>query len=290
MKILIIGASGQLGQDCKERLAARHELLCLDRPEIDITDLESIRRHVNAFRPDAVVNCAAYTRVDGAESDEAVCHRVNAEGPINIALALAGTDAALIHISTDYVFDGSKPLGQSYTEEDIPCPVSAYGRTKLAGEDPVLAYEHGAVLRTAWLYGEHGNNFLRTMLRLSRKPGPIRVVNDQHGSPTWSGSLARQIEHLLDHFRPGLYHATSQGSCTWYDLTKRFFAAAGIDHEVLPISTADYPTPASRPANSVLENQALKRAGIDVMPSWEEDIDANAKAFVKAWSRTFDQE
>ena len=289
MKILIIGANGQLGHDCTDVLAAHHELLCLDRPAIDITVLDSIRKQINAFQPDAVVNCAAYTRVDGAEADEAICQKINSEGPMNIALALAGTNAMFVHISTDYVFDGSKPLGENYVEEDTPCPVSAYGRTKLAGEAPVLAYERGAVLRTAWLYGEHGNNFLKTMLRLSKRPAPIRVVSDQHGSPTWSGSLARQIEKLIGDFRPGLYHATSQGSCTWYDLTKRFFAAAGIDHEVISITTADYPTAATRPMNSVLDNRALQRAGLDVMPPWEEDIDKHARAFVRTWSEELEQ-
>lgn len=288
MKILIIGANGQLGQDCRALFAPGHEVLALDRPAIDITDLSSVRDAVRSFRPDAVLNCAAYTAVDKAETDEETCRAINADGPMEIALALAGTGAILVHISTDYVFDGTKPLGERYVEEDAPCPVSAYGRTKLAGEAPVLAYERGAVLRTAWLYGEHGNNFLRTMVRLSRRPAPIRVVADQHGSPTWSGSLARQIARLLDDFRPGLYHATSQGECTWYDLTKRFFEAAGVDHEVIPIGTADYPTPATRPVNSVLENRALRRAGLDVMPGWEDDIDAHAAAFAATWTAHLD--
>ena len=316
MRILVVGANGQLGRDCIQlfssvqgsadrggtRLsrpscgpvlrplsgsAPCEAVLGLDLPDIDITDPASVAAAFAAFRPNAVVNCAAYTRVDDAESHEGLCSRINADGPANLAAACDAAGAILVHVSTDYVFDGAKPLGQAYVEDDPPAPASAYGRTKLAGEAPVLAYAKGAVLRTAWLYGATGANFLRTMLRLSlrRPPAPIRVVDDQHGSPTWSGSLARQIGRLLGDFHPGLYHATSQGSCTWYGLTRRFFSAAGIDHEVVPIATADYPTPARRPANSVLENRNLKRLGLDAMPPWEEDVDAFARAVVPAWTR-----
>lgn len=285
MKVLIIGANGQLGQDCRKLFADGNEVRCLDLPDIDITDEASVRARVAEFQPDAVINCAAWTAVDKAESNETACTRINADGPANIAKALEGTGAKFVHISTDYVFDGQKPLYQVYTEDDDPAPVSVYGRTKRAGELPVLAYDKGAVLRTAWLYGETGQNFLRTMLKLSmRMPkAPIRVVDDQYGSPTWSGSLARQIKILLERFTPGLYHATSQGYCSWYGLTKYYFEAAGIDCEVLPIKTEEYPTPAKRPRNSILENACFKKLGIDVMPDWKVDVDAFAKRVVPLW-------
>ena len=286
-RLLIIGANGQLGQDCRRLFSPSLEVKCVDLPDIDITDLGSVAAQVAAFQPDAVVNCAAWTAVDKAESNEEICARVNALGPANIARALAeaGGGAVLVHISTDYVFDGSKPLFEPYVEDDPPNPVSAYGRTKLAGERPVLEYAKGAVLRTAWLYGETGANFLRTMLRLAlRTPAtPIRVVDDQWGSPTWSGSLARQIQALLGRFTPGLYHATSQGHCTWCRLADRFLECAGVDHEVVPIATADYPTPARRPANSILDNRNLRALGIDVMPNWEDDLVAFARRVAPHW-------
>lgn len=284
-KLLIIGAKGQLGQDCLRLFRDSYQITALDLPDIDITSPASLSSVIDKLQPDAVVNCAAWTAVDKAEDNEAVCRKINAEGPKNIVDALKGTNAKLIHISTDYVFDGTKPLFTPYTEDDLTNPASVYGRTKREGELPVLAYKNGAVLRTAWLYGESGNNFLRTMLKLSMREQPIRVVADQWGSPTCSASLAKQIGALLKDFTPGLYHATSQGHCNWYQFTTRFFNAAGIKHEVIPITTAEYPTPAKRPANSILENKNLKKLGIDVMPNWEEDVDAFAKRVVPLWRK-----
>ncbi|MGI6099719.1 MAG: dTDP-4-dehydrorhamnose reductase [Lentisphaerae bacterium] len=287
MKILIVGCNGQLGRDCQTAFGARHELMCLDLPEIDIANPDSIRTAMEQFAPEAVVNCAAYTRVDDAEKHPELCHRVNALGPQYLAQACEAIQARLFHISTDYVFDGLRPLGEVYTEDDTPSPLGVYGATKLAGERPVLAYARGTVLRTAWLYGATGPNFLLTMLRLARRqpPQPIRVVNDQHGTPTWSWRLALQIAHLLEVDAPGLYHATSQGSCTWFVLARRFLEAMGCSVEVVPITTAEYPTPARRPANSVLDNRNLKRAGLDVMIPWEEDLDAFVALNRESWLR-----
>ncbi len=277
-KILIIGANGQLGFDCRTLFAEDNDVVALDLPDIDITSVASVQSVIDAVRPTVVVNCAAYTAVDKAESEEALAYKINAEGPGNIAAALQGTSTPFIHISTDYVFDGKKPLFTAYTEDDTPSPLSAYGRTKLEGEKKVLAYSNGAVLRTAWLYGINGKNFLKTMHALAQKPNPIRVVADQYGSPTSSASLARQIKALVEKFTPGLYHATSQGYCSWYELTKYFFEVASIDHEVIPITTAEYPTPAHRPANSILENRNLKALSLDVMPDWHDEVAIYAEA------------
>lgn len=287
MKILITGCNGQLGRDCQTALGAWHSLACLDLPDIDIASPDSIRAAMARFAPEVVVNCAAYTRVDDAEKHPELCHRVNALGPAHLAQACAERQARLIHISTDYVFDGLRAPGEVYTEDDPPRPLGVYGETKLAGERPVLAYARGTVLRTAWLYGATGPNFLLTMLRLAqrRPPQAIRVVNDQHGTPTWSGRLARQIARLLEVDAPGLYHATSQGACTWYELARRFLEAMGCAAEVVPITTAEYPTPARRPANAVLENRNLKRAGLDVMIPWEEDLDAFVAQNRESWLR-----
>jgi dTDP-4-dehydrorhamnose reductase len=287
MNILIIGCNGQLGRDCQTALSARHTLGCLDLPEIDITVLSSVQNWMARFAPEAVVNCAAYTRVDDAEKHPEICYKVNAVGPANLAQSCAEQHARLIHVSTDYVFDGARPRGEAYTEDDPPSPLGVYGETKLAGEQPVLSYVRGTVLRTAWLYGATGPNFLLTMLRLALRQPPqaIRVVNDQVGTPTWSARLARQIARLLEVDRPGLYHATSQGSCTWHELAQRFLDQMGAACEVIPITTAEHPTPARRPANAVLENRNLKRAGLDVMIPWEEDLDAFVALNRESWIR-----
>ena len=291
MNVLIVAANGQLGRDCQTALGAAHKLVCLDLPEIDITAPASIASWMTRVAPEVVINCAAYTRVDDAETHAELCHRINAQGPANLAQACAERQAKLIHISTDYVFDGTLSLGQAYTEDDVPNPKSVYGAAKLAGEQPVLAYAQGTVLRTAWLYGAAGPNFPLTMLRLALRqpPQPIRVVNDQYGSPTWSGRLARQIGRLREDYRPGLYHATAQGSCTWFDFAGRFLTEMGLTQELIPITTADYPTPARRPANSVLENRNLKRAGLDVMIPWEADIEAFVEQNKAAWLRRLQQ-
>jgi dTDP-4-dehydrorhamnose reductase len=285
MKILLAGANGQLGRDCQGVLGAAHELCCLDLPELDIADAASVACWMERFQPDCAVNCAAYTRVDEAESQADLCRAVNALGPRNLAAACQARGARLIHISTDYVFDGVLRPGASYTEDAAPNPLNVYGRTKLDGEEPVLRLEGGAVLRSAWLYGEHGANFLRTMLRLALRqpPQPLRVVDDQTGSPTWSGRLARQIARLLEDFRPGLYHAAAHGSCTWHRLARRFLERMEIPCEVLPIDSAAYPTPARRPANAVLDNRNLRAAGLDVMIPWEEDVDAFAARVRTSW-------
>ncbi|MGI6496176.1 MAG: dTDP-4-dehydrorhamnose reductase [Kiritimatiellia bacterium] len=285
MNILITGANGQLGRDCQQVLGATHSLCPVDLPDIDIAEPCSVRGWFERFRPDCVVNCAAYTRVDDAESNAALCERVNALGPAVLADACREAGAKLVHISTDYVFDGTRPVPNPYVETDTPNPQSVYGRTKLAGEAPVLALPEGAVLRTAWLYGASGANFPRTMLRLALRnpPAPLRVVADQFGSPTWSGRLARQIARLLEDFHPGLYHATAQGYCSWHDVAVRFLRACGLDAEPAAISTADYPTPARRPSNSILDNHALRERGLDVMIPWQEDIDAFAKQVAPAW-------
>ena len=285
MKILITGANGQLGRDCQVVLGASHIVCGVDLPDIDIAEPNSVRVWFERFEPDCVVNCAAYTSVDDAESHVAICERVNARGPEVLADACRSAGAKLVQISTDYVFDGAKPVPEAYVETDPANPQSVYGRTKLAGEAPVLALPEGAILRTAWLYGESGRNFPRTMLRLAMCPPatPFRVIADQYGSPTWSGRLARQIARLLEDFSPGLYHATAHGHCTWHDFACRFLRAAGMERMPEPIPASEYPTPARRPANSILDNAALRARGLDVMLPWEEDVDAFAAMVAPTW-------
>ena len=279
VKILITGANGQLGRDAVSVLGEAHETVGVDLPEVDLADAAQVARLMGRVQPDAVVNCAAYTRVDDAERDREICRRVNAEAPGLLARAAAAAGASLAHISTDYVFDGRRPAPRPYVEDDPPNPASWYGRTKLEGEG-LLAQAGGrwAVLRTAWLYGRHGHNFPRAILRqVVLHPGrPLRVVNDQHGSPTWSWRLAEQIRAVVEAGGQGIYHATAEGAGTWFDFAVELLALLGLRHEVVPCGTVDYPTAAARPANSILENARLKREGRNVFRDWREDLRAFA--------------
>ncbi|MBW2109434.1 MAG: dTDP-4-dehydrorhamnose reductase, partial [Deltaproteobacteria bacterium] len=211
------------------------------------------------------------------ETEREAARQVNVQGPENLAASAKRHGVFLVHVSTDYVFDGNKPVPEAYTEADTPSPISYYGKTKLEGEMAIqrICPDH-AIVRTAWLYGGSGPNILKTFLRraLSDPAGEIRVVNDQYGSPTWSYRLALQMARLIEAKGHGVYHATSQGYCTWYDLACYFLNLMDVPHRVVPCSTAEYPTAARRPKNSILDNSGLKARGIDLMPRWEDDLNA----------------
>jgi dTDP-4-dehydrorhamnose reductase len=282
MKILIAGSKGQLGYDSLEVLGGKHALLGLDLPDLDIASAASVETVAGRFAPEVIINCAAYTKVDAAETERDLARRVNVEGPQILAAWCARHGAFLVHVSTDYVFDGQRTPPAPYLESDSPAPQCYYGATKLEGEQAVAASgATHAILRTAWLYGINGQNFLKTMLRLAKKAPdkPIRVVNDQHGSATWSRRLALQIEQVIQKRATGLFHATAEGHGTWYDVACRFLRAVNVPHQVIPITTAEYPTPARRPANSILENARLKAAGINVMAPWNEDVEEFARTY-----------
>lgn len=275
MKILITGANGQLGKDCTEVLSNRHQISCCDVPNIDITDPDQVARVFATCRPDAVINCAAYTAVDACETDQARCMAVNATGPELLARQCRQHGARLLQLSTDYVFDGSRPAPEYYTEADQPNARSIYGRSKQAGDEAVQAHAgNSLIIRTAWLYGIGNKNFLKTMLRLAvaDPKRTIRVVNDQHGSLTWSWRLAVQIERLLDSDLSGIVHASAEGHSTWYEGARFFLDAMEVDYSIEPCTTAQYPTPAHRPANSILGNCRLKEAGINLMTDWRDDV------------------
>lgn len=265
---LVIGSRGQLGTDLMSVLGSR--AVGLDVPEIDITDPSSVNSAVRELAPDVVVNCAAYTAVDAAEADEATALAINGDGVANIASACPG--ARLVQVSTDYVFDGTST--SPYAEEATPAPRSAYGRTKLAGERAALAHPHAYVLRTAWLYGAHGENFVKTMLHLERTRETVSVVDDQIGQPTWSMDLARQIDLLLRGDAPsGVYHATNAGRASWYEFARAIFERTGADPgRVVPTTTAAFPRPAPRPANSVLGHHRWAQAGLEPMRSWDDAL------------------
>ena len=275
MKILISGGTGQLGRDCTKVLGKSHDVIPVGSKALDIADSSAVSAFVQDSRPDVILNCAAFTKVDDCETKKKLAWKVNVEGPKNLAAAAGAMGLRLIHISTDYVFDGKKPVPDYYTETDDTHPISYYGLTKLEAEKAVAEEtDRYMILRTAWIYGAEGQNFLKTMLKLALgdPEREIKVVNDQFGSPTWSYRLAEQIEKVMDADMSGIFHATSEGYCTWYELATVFLEEMQIPNSFLPCTTKDYPTPAARPASSILENERLKNAGLNVMRNWREDL------------------
>ncbi|MFJ3034276.1 dTDP-4-dehydrorhamnose reductase [Curtobacterium pusillum] len=278
-RYLITGAAGMLGHDLQQALAER-DVTARSRADLDITDPDAVEAAVAGH--DVVINSAAYTKVDDAETHEGDAHAVNATGPELLAAAAVRHGAKLVTISTDYVFDGN---GTAPYAEDAPTdPINAYGRTKAAGEALVrqIAPDSSYVVRTAWIYGAHGPNFAATMLRLAATHETVSVVTDQVGQPTWTGDLAARIVELLDADAPaGIYHGTNSGQGSWYDFTRAIFAENGLDPErVLPTDSAAFVRPAPRPAYSVLGHDAWSRAGLTPMRDWREALHAATVAGV----------
>jgi dTDP-4-dehydrorhamnose reductase len=272
---LITGASGQLGTDLQAVLATGDDtVLAMRSADLDISHSQAVDAAVTDFAPDVVVNAAAYTAVDAAEADEETAYRVNAVGPAYLAAATQRVGARLLHVSTDYVFAGD--AAEPYDVDDLPAPMSAYGRTKLAGEHAVRELDPtgGTVIRTAWVYGPTGKNFVRTMVRLESERDTVTVVDDQRGSPTWSADLARALVQLGRSPAPaGIYHCTAAGETTWFGLARAVFEELGADPaRVLPITTDALPTPARRPAYSALSNSSWLAAGLTPLPHWRDAL------------------
>ena len=268
---LVTGATGMLGRDMCLALQRHGEpVTALGHRELDITDAAAVAGRVRDHGPDVVVNCAAWTAVDAAEQQEARALAVNGAGAANLAAACARQGARLVQVSTDYVFGGDQPRG--YAEEDRPAPLNAYGRTKLAGERAALGLPGaGYVVRTAWLYGAHGPNFVAAMIAKARAGSPVRVVDDQRGQPTWSMDVAARIVALIGAGAPpGVYHATSTGDTTWHGLAREVFRLAGADPGLVePVPSAAYPRPAARPRCSVLRHGGWARAGLAPIGAWD---------------------
>jgi dTDP-4-dehydrorhamnose reductase len=276
MKIMITGDKGQLGTDCTKVFGETHDVLGVDIDEVDITKLPDIELLVQQFRPNIIVNCAGYTRVDDCEIEKELAWKANVTGAENLAKCVDKYGDRLIHISTDYVFDGRKKVPEPYVETDKTNPISNYGMSKLEGEKAIQnTTNRFIILRTAWLFGVNGHNFLKTMLKLSLRSSDtkIKVVNDQFGSPTWSYRLAHQIERLVETNAQGIFHATSEGHCTWYELAVYFLKKMNVPHTIIPCTTEEYPTSAPRPMNSILENRNLKEKGLNIMADWKSDVD-----------------
>jgi dTDP-4-dehydrorhamnose reductase len=270
-RYLVTGASGMLGTDLVRALEGRN-VTALGRSELDITDPDAVTAAVAEH--DVILNAAAYTNVDAAEEHEAAAREVNAEGPANLARAAASTGSVLVTFSTDYVFDGSATT--PYREDAPVAPVSAYGRTKAEGERLALGLNPGRayVVRTAWLYGAHGPNFAKTMLRLAAQKDTVSVVTDQVGQPTWTADLAERVVEMLDAEAPaGIYHGTNSGQASWWEFAREVFSLAGLDPDrVQPTDSSRFLRPAPRPAYSVLGSEAWTRAGLPPMRDWRDAL------------------
>lgn len=281
MRYLITGAYGMLGRDVQAALGGR-QVTALGRADLDITDLDAVVAAVRGH--DVVVNCAAYTKVDEAETHEEEAYAVNATGPANLAAASASVGAKLVQMSTDYVFDGAAT--SPYPEHTPHNPISAYGRTKAAGERLALTRNPGAtfVVRTAWLYGAHGPNFAKTMLGLAAARETWGVVDDQIGQPTWTADLAVQIVSMLDNDAPaGIYHGTNSGQASWFEFARVVLDTAGLDaNRVTPVDSSSFVRPAPRPSYSVLGHDAWTAAGIPHMRHWRDALADAARSGVLA--------
>ncbi|MFO1261038.1 MAG: dTDP-4-dehydrorhamnose reductase [Sphingomonadaceae bacterium] len=274
MKALITGANGQLGWSLQQTAPAGAELICTDVAELDICDAAAVDAFVAQHKPDLILNAAAYTAVDKAESEEALALRINAEAVANLAAAARSHNARLVHVSTDFVFDGVS--GVPYAPDAVPAPVSAYGRTKLAGEQ--AAGTSALIVRTAWVYAPKGHNFVRTMLRLMAERDEVRVVADQIGTPTYAPDLAAALWALAEKGVTGIHHYTDSGAASWYDFAvaiQEEGLAAGLLNRavpVIPIATSDYPTPATRPHYSVLDKASTFAALGGPAPHWRTNL------------------
>lgn len=278
MKILITGANGMLAKEVKEKFEKGNEIIATDVSELDITNEQGVMEYVLKIKPEYIINCAAYTAVDKAEENYELADRINGDGPANLAKAAKAVGAKLVHISTDYVFGGDLPISEDYSENSPKAPVTAYGKTKLHGEQGI---ENNMtdyyIFRTAWLYGVGGNNFVKTMTKLGSTKDELNVVADQHGSPTYAKDLSNIIYQAVEKKIPyGIYNATNQGYTTWYDFTKEILNEQEIKCKVNPVTTEQYIemmkiTQAKRPFNSQMSKKKLLDQGIEI-PDWKDGL------------------
>ena len=286
MKILITGSKGQLGLELVKQLKIKglYKIIDTDRDELDIVDIDNVNEFILSSKPDVVINCAAHTAVDLCETDIENAYKINAIGPRNLAIACEKVNAKFVQVSTDYVFDGN--IDRPYREDDNTCPNSIYGSSKLMGEKFTKEFcSRHFIVRTAWLYGE-GNNFVRTMLKLSETNKEINIVNDQFGSPTSTVDLAKAIIELIHTEHYGTYHGTCEGKCSWYDFAQKIFEIRNIDIKVNPVTSEEYKRTAPRPTYSVLDNFMLKLVGLNSFRNWEDALIEylNEEAFLEVAS------
>lgn len=281
-RLALVGAKGMLATMVRRQTPETYEVISLDLPDFDITDPNRVVETMNRIAPDVIVNCAAYTDVDACETNEDTAMAVNGLAPGYLADAAARTGALLVHISTDYIFSGESQT--PYTEKDEPCPISAYGRSKLAGERAIIesGLTHYFIIRTSWLYGPNGKNFVESILRLAREREELRVVADQVGSPTFTADMARAVFQIIEAQNRsssyGIYHFSNQGTCSWYEFASAIVSEASAMGtglkvaKVIPITTAEYPLPARRPAYSVLSSEKFRRLTNQSIPAWVDGL------------------
>ncbi len=272
MKILVTGVNGQLGYDVIKRFKNNNiEYKGCDIDSFDLTSKEQTIKAITEYRPDAVIHCAAYTAVDNAEDNKEVCYNVNVSGTRHVAEACKEIDAKMIYISTDYVFDGTGT--EPYKVTDKKNPVNYYGETKSISEDIVAELlSKYFIIRTSWVFGVNGNNFVKTILRLGKERKQINVVNDQYGSPTYTYDLAMLIADMVHTNKYGIYHASNEGYCSWFEFAREITTVAKLDCNISPISTSEYPTKAKRPFNSRLDKTTLDENGFNRLPLWKESL------------------
>lgn len=270
MDILITGGDGQLGKELQKTLSVCHSVCSFGRRELDVTSKDQADKVISELNPDVIIHAAAYTAVDKCETDRKKAYEVNSLGAGYVAQAGQKVNARIIYISSDYVFDGKKQF--PYSENDSPNPQSVYGMSKWLGEKLVLANGDATVIRTSWLYGHHGQNFVKTMLELGKTNKYLKVVNDQTGSPTYVNDLVEIVNQLLDK-KSGIYHVSNSGSCTWYSFAKTIFEEAGFNpNRILPVTTGEYGANAPRPVYSVMDHQAILRQDIKAPRHWKEAL------------------
>ncbi len=282
MKILITGSTGMLGSECKEVFGEKHEVISPEKSMMDIVSWDGIIETLQKVKPDVVLNCAGFTDVDACEKDPEGAHKINVEGPRNLAQCCARFECKLVHISSDYVFDGQKMPPQPYFEDDVLDPVSTYGLSKMESEIAVRENSPNyLIVRASWLYSLRGKDFIKFILNgsMKKKPDLLRIVSDQYVSPTWSHRLAVQIKTLLENGAVGTYHATAEGYCTPFEYAEHIVKKLGIKANLEPCSLKDLKRKARRPKNCILENRLLKKQGISIMVDWKEDLDVFLDTF-----------
>ena len=272
MKVLVTGVKGQLGYDVVKDLKKRgHEPIGVDREEMDLMNNDAIREFIMNTRPEAIIHCAAYTAVDKAEEEVEVCYQVNAEATKVIAECAKELDITLIYISTDYVFDGTKE--GEYVETDVPNPINVYGASKLLGEQYVQQLlENYYIVRISWVFGENGNNFIKTMRRLGSERDELNIIHDQVGSPTYTADLAPLLVDMMETNKYGIYHTTNEGTCSWFEFANEIFKQSNMEVKTNPITTDQYPTAAKRPMNSRMSKGKLIKNGFNNLPTWQDAL------------------
>ncbi len=282
MKILLLGSSGMLGTECRKVLEESHEITAPDSKELNIIRWDAVIDILQKTAPDLVLNCAAFTDVDACEANDEMIRKINVEGPRNLAQGCARFHCKFVHISSDYVFDGQKLMPQPYFEDDSPRPISRYGLYKMESEVAVTDNSPNyIIIRTGWLYSVFGKNFVKSIIAqaISKKKQPLKVADDQFGSPTWCHRLALQIKELIEKDGKGTYHATAEGYCSRYEWAKSILDKLEIKAKIEPCKMEDFPQKAKRPANCVLENRNLKEQGLNIMVNWKQDLDVFLEKF-----------